>query len=356
MATSVIPTTMKAVVFDESGGQVSVKEHPVPTIADNEILVKTVAISQNPSEWKHIDWKLGKPGSILGLDYSGIVVKAGKDVSSGPKVGDHVAGVAHSGAYPDKGAFAEYVKADPELVWIVPENTFSHEQAAAYGTVFWTAVQALYNPKHLGLVEPPKKVAKPEWILIYGGSTACGLSAIQLAHLSGYKVVTTASSRNHELLKSLGADVAVDYHEHDLVAKIKQATGDAIKYGADMIADDETKKVTVQAIGPSGGKVVGLNPLQSEESGRNDVTCSNTMLNSVYGYAYSIGSTQLPAVPQDKAHMAAFLKKLPQLVRDGAIKPKLPIKLWEGGLEAVQDGLQYMREGRVSAEKIVYRV
>ena len=53
--------------------------------------------------------------------------------------------------------------------------------------------------------------------------------------------------------------------------------------------------------------------------------------------------------------MVQFLKKLPALVKEAKIKP-LPIKLWEGGLAAVPDGLQYMREGKVSAEKIVYRV
>lgn len=53
--------------------------------------------------------------------------------------------------------------------------------------------------------------------------------------------------------------------------------------------------------------------------------------------------------------MAQFLLKVPKLVQDGAVKP-LQIKLWEGGLAAVPDGLQYMREGKVSAEKIVYRV
>lgn len=53
--------------------------------------------------------------------------------------------------------------------------------------------------------------------------------------------------------------------------------------------------------------------------------------------------------------MAEFLKKLPTLAKEGAIKP-LPIKLWEGGLTAIPDGLQYMREGKVSAEKIVYRL
>ena len=53
--------------------------------------------------------------------------------------------------------------------------------------------------------------------------------------------------------------------------------------------------------------------------------------------------------------MVQFLKKVPGLVKEGLVKP-LPVKLWEGGLSAVPDGLQYMREGKVSAEKIVYRV
>lgn len=75
----------------------------------------------------------------------------------------------------------------------------------------------------------------------------------------------------------------------------------------------------------------------------------------VFGYPLSLGPMQLPAAPEDRAHMVAFLRKLTQLVRDGAVKP-LPTKLWEGGLEAIHAGLQYMREGKVSAEKIVYRV
>ena len=53
--------------------------------------------------------------------------------------------------------------------------------------------------------------------------------------------------------------------------------------------------------------------------------------------------------------MSQFLLKIPKLVLDGALKP-LPVKVWDGGLAAVPDGLQYLREGKVSAEKIVYRV
>ena len=68
-----------------------------------------------------------------------------------------------------------------------------------------------------------------------------------------------------------------------------------------------------------------------------------------------MGERYIPVIEADVTHMAAFLAKLPQLVKDDLVKP-LPIKLWEGGFAAVPDGLQYMREGKVSAEKIVYRV
>ena len=77
------------------------------------------------------------------------------------------------------------------------------------------------------------------------------------------------------------------------------------------------------------------------------------MIFTVFGRPISFASVQLPAVPQDKAHIVAFLKKVPQLVRDGALQP-IPLKRWDGGLEGLQAGLQYMREGKVSAEKVVY--
>ncbi len=101
---------------------------------------------------------------------------------------------------------------------------------------------------------------------------AVGLCAIQLARLSGYKVVTTASPRNHELLKSLGADVTIDYRDSEVVSKIKQATGDSLKYAAEMIGDLESHRIAIEAIGPSGGKVVGLSPMRNaKEFARKDV-------------------------------------------------------------------------------------
>ena len=80
-----------------------------------------------------------------------------------------------------------------------------------------------------------------------------------------------------------------------------------------------------------------------------------TFIYSSLGRAVDFVDVCVPVIESDVAHMAAFLAKLPQLVKFGLAKP-LPIEMWEGGFAAVPDGLQYMREGKVSAEKIVYRV
>ena len=62
-----------------------------------------------------------------------------------------------------------------------------------------------------------------------------------------------------------------------------------------------------------------------------------------------------PVSLEDREHMAQFLKKVPELVMSGQVKPN-PVKLWEGGLGAINAGLKYMMDGKVSGEKIVYRV
>ena len=80
-----------------------------------------------------------------------------------------------------------------------------------------------------------------------------------------------------------------------------------------------------------------------------------TFIYSSLGRAVNFVEVCVLVIKSDVAHMAAFLAKLTQLVKDGLVKP-LPIRLWEGGFAAVPDGLQYMREGKVSAEKIVYQV
>ncbi|KAI0748383.1 GroES-like protein [Daedaleopsis nitida] len=296
-------------------------DHPVPPLEDNDILVKTVSVAQNHTDWKNIDvW--GRPGGILGCDSSGIVVKAGKGVST-PK----------------------HVKNGADLVWVVPDNTLTHDEAATLGLPFWTAVQALYHPSRLGLVEYPASTSVEEWILVYGGSSAVGQVAIRLATLSGYQVVTTASPRNFYLVRSRGATEVFDYTDPEVVSKIKKVTGDSVIKALDTISLQESQRITAEALSPESGA-----------TNRKDVKFRPTLIYTAIARASPFGHHQYYGIAkEDRAHMAAFLKKVPQLVQDGLVQP-LPIMVCEGGLAAVPEGLQCLCEGKISAKKIVYRV
>ncbi|KAI0723808.1 GroES-like protein [Cerioporus squamosus] len=349
-----IPKTMRALVV-LPGNRVEVKEHPVPEVREGDILVKTVAVAQNPTDWKFVHLGRANIGSVSGCDWSGYVVKTGKGVTS-PTVGQHVAGFVMGSTFADSGAYAEYVRTPAELSWVVPDGTLSHEEAATMGCAFWTAVQALFHPTRLGLVEPPAKFFGEEWVYIHGGSSSVGQFAIHLATLAGYKVVTTASQPNFNLVTSLGASAVFDYKDPDVVSKVKAAADDSIRSAFDAVSSADAQAISAAVIAPTGGKLIHVLPVDPAVTSRTDVERSYTLIYTSLGRAFTYATGQhTPAVPEDRAHMAQFLKKVPQLVGEGKIKP-LPVKLWEGGLAAIPDGFQYMKEGKVSAVKIVYRV
>ncbi|KAG8709096.1 hypothetical protein FRC09_000863 [Ceratobasidium sp. 395] len=347
---------MKALVA-QKGKTVGVQDIPLPVPDENEVLIRVHSIAQNPTDWKHAD-NISKPGKLMGCDFAGTVVKLGSDTITAVQVGDTVAGFVHGGMYTDWGAFAQYTKAQADLVWKFSPNVISFDGAATMG-----CAQALYH--RMGLAEPSAPSAKGEWVLIHGGSTSLGLFSTQLAKLSGYKVVTTVSQKNSELLKSLGADVTIDYRASDVVEQIQNATGNTLKFAFDTISEGESQFICVKSLAPApeetapGKVVVVLAPNKEAIALRSDVVIQHTLIYTVFGRSFSYHPRaqpdQFPASAEDYNHMASWMPKLTELVNAGKVKPN-PVKLWPGGLEAVKDGFQYMREGKVSAEKIVYNV
>jgi NADPH:quinone reductase-like Zn-dependent oxidoreductase len=109
-------------------------------------------------------------------------------------------------------------------------------------------------------------------VLVYSGSSSVGQYAIQLARLSGYRVVTTASPKNTALVMSLGADAVVNHRAPDVVAQIKAATGDAVAFAIDTVSMEDTQQTAIQAIGGQGGELlVLLAPFDSAAKLRPDV-------------------------------------------------------------------------------------
>ncbi|EIW55702.1 oxidoreductase [Trametes versicolor FP-101664 SS1] len=351
MSFTTIPQLMKALVVQPDKTLTVVGDHPVPPIGENDVLVRTVAVALGPPDLLAL--KAPPPPGlppILGCDWAGEIVQVGTNVNS-RTVGQRVAGFVRGGRSAECGAFAEYVKSPADLVWPIPE-ALSFEEAAAMSIGTYTCAQALYHKGRLELPLPGDDVPeRDEWVFIYGGSSSCGQYAIQLARASGFKVVTTSSPRNFDLLKSLGAAAVFDYHDPAVVDKVKAATGDTIRHGLDAIGQPETQELSQKVFGPAGGKLLTL-MWANKTRVREDVELKFTLVHTGLGLAIDMPGARFPASPEDTAEMVTFAATVPRLVEQGRLRPN-PIRRLAGGLAAIPEGLKLLEEGKVSGEKIV---
>ncbi|KAI1808887.1 putative zinc-binding oxidoreductase ToxD [Daldinia bambusicola] len=342
--------TQKALIIQEGNVAKVVTDAPIPKVRPGYVKVKTVAVALNPTDWKHIDG-VGVPGGLVGCDYAGIVEELGPDVTNF-KVGDKISGFV-SGANvsnSEDGAFAEHIVAKAALAIKVPDN-LTMEQASTLGVGISTVGQALYQS--LGLPLPTEPAKKPFPVLIYGASTATGTLAVQFAKLSGLQVVTTSSPRNFELLKSLGADATFDYNSPTAGEDIRAYTNDGLEYVFDCIAEGSSPEIAAKAISSKGGKYTGL--LVLETFPREDVEKKHTLAYTMTGEAFTKLGHEFPANPADLEFGVKFWKLAEQLLAQGKVKPH-PADVREGGLDRILEGLDDLRQGRVSGKKIVYKI
>lgn len=197
-----VPKTMKAIVAPEYGGPevLKLEEIPVPEPKENEILVRIIASGVNPADPLILGGKYAREFGthlplILGYDMAGVVVKAGPKVTK-LKVGDPVYAYLLWG-----GGWAEYCISNETESAIKPKS-LSFVEASAVPLAALTAWQALVD---IG------KIDNGQTVLIHGGSGGVGSFAIQIAKARGAHVIATASTANQDLLKQLGADLAIDY-------------------------------------------------------------------------------------------------------------------------------------------------
>jgi len=201
---------MKAVVHCDYGSAdvLTLQDVEKPTPADEEALVKVRAASVNPLDWHRMrgtpylmrrDSGLRKPKNIrMGVDFAGTVDAIGKNVTQF-KPGDEVFGGR-------SGAFAEYVcvRAD-RAVALKPAN-ITFEQAASVPVAAITALQCVRDK---GKIQPGQK------ILINGASGGIGTFAVQIAKSFGADVTGVCSTRNIDMVRSIGADHVIDYTKED---------------------------------------------------------------------------------------------------------------------------------------------
>ena len=218
-----IPEKMTAVVIAEPGGPrvLRAERVEVPKPGANEVLIRVRAAGVNrPDVLQRKGSYAPPPGAsdLPGLEASGEIAAVGQGVERW-RIGDQVCALTPGGGY------AEFVKVHAGSVLPIPPG-FAFTEAAAIPETFFTV---WHNVFERGALQPG------ESLLVHGGSSGIGTTAIQLASAFGAKVIATAGSHDKCFACGrLGADRCVNYREEDFVAAVKGATGGK---GADVILD-----------------------------------------------------------------------------------------------------------------------
>lgn len=227
---------MRAMVIEAFGGPEVFSEQEVdrPQPGARELLVKVVASGTNPVEAKlraHGSARGVTLPAVLGADASGVVEETGpecRDFSVGDEV--YYTPELDSG---HPGTYAEYHVVAESIVARKPAG-LSHVEAAAVPLAGGTAWQVLVDRLHL---------TPAETILIHGGAGGVGSFAVQIAKTAGARVLATASAGNQDLLKELGADLAIDYKANDPIeVALDVSDGNGVDVVLDTVGGDTIER------------------------------------------------------------------------------------------------------------------
>jgi NADPH:quinone reductase-like Zn-dependent oxidoreductase len=138
-------------------------------------------------------------------------------------------------------------------------DSYSFEDAAQLGISALTTCQLLWEsqPDLPKPFEDTKSLEQPT-LLVWGGATATGYYVIQYTKLAGIKVITTASPKHFDRLRTLGADLCFDYNDPEVVTKIREVTGRKLKHAVDCMSVEKTLKLVNDCMGDEGGVISGF--------------------------------------------------------------------------------------------------
>lgn len=214
---------MRAVVLEAKGGPEVLQvrsDIPEPVAGPEEVVVEIVSSSVNRADLlQRMGLYPGPPMTheIPGLEYAGRVVAVGERVMS-RSVGDPVMGISNGGCY------AEQIAVHERQTMQVPAE-LALADAGAFPEVYITAWDALVRQGGL---------TSGRWALVHAGASGVGTASIQIAKALGARIAVTASAGKHDLCRSLGADVVIDYRAEDFADVVLEATAGA---GVDVILD-----------------------------------------------------------------------------------------------------------------------
>ncbi|XP_019171238.1 PREDICTED: 2-methylene-furan-3-one reductase [Ipomoea nil] len=316
-ATLFFPFEMNAWTYGEYGGVDVLKVEPsvaVPQIQDDQVLIKVAAAALNPVDFKRRQGKFKATDSPLptvpGYDVAGVVIQVGSQVK-GLRLGDEVYGNINEKALEGPkqfGSLGQYTAVEEKLLALKPKN-LSFEQAAALPLAIETAYEGLERAEF----------SSGKSILVLGGAGGVGSLVIQLAkHVFGAsKVAATSSTGKLELLKSLGADLAIDYTKDNF---------EDIPDKFDVVYDTVGQGEKAVKVVKEGGSVVVLTGAVTPPGFRFVVTSNGEVL-----------------------------KKLNPFLESGKVKPVIDPK-GPFPFDKVAEAFSYLETGRATGKVVIHPI
>ncbi|KAH8902049.1 GroES-like protein [Coniochaeta sp. PMI_546] len=324
----------------------------IPKPGPKEVLVKVVAAGLNPKDWKWVKGRDETRALNAGDDVAGIVEAVGSEVFE-YRPGDRVAAFHRMGE--EHGTYAEFTVVPSSTTFLLPPN-ISFEAGAGLPLSFMTAALALYQHLHLPLPTVPGQKDIP--VIIYGGASAVGAYALQLAKLSKLSPIITVAGSGIDFVKSLNAAThIIDYRKGNVDADILAALGGTkLALAFDAICDhgsyEHLSNVLVASNG--GGHIDMVDPPEDDSWKFPDgVKMTRTFVSSAYGVPHKFITEEQAAADGEFAYM--FYRYLSHLLAEGNFRPH-PHEVLPGDLDGIIDGVKALHAGKVSARKLIARV
>ncbi|KAL2165579.1 hypothetical protein VTG60DRAFT_4281 [Thermothelomyces hinnuleus] len=377
---AIATATQSALVGGNNDDIVLSRSAPVPQAAEeDQVSVEVKAVALNPVDTKMLG-PFHTPGAVLGCEFAGVVTAAGPVARAewGLREGDRVSGaiMGMNPLRPQIGAFAEHTVAPAHVVVKMPDD-WDWAKCAGIGnawyTVGWAVFHALGLPAGPRLeplntqVPPPPDLpgpklasaagrnGEPVTVLVSGGSSSTGTSAIQLLKLAGYRVVATCSARNFDLAREYGADAVFDHSSPTCADDIRAHTRNGLRFALDCITTPDTTRLCYAALGRSGGRYVALDPFSEAVAATRSVVHPDWVL----GPELLGEDVAWPAPhgrkgnPEARRFCEAWTRTLQRLVDQNLIRPH-PQIVRDTGLEGALGGLDELRAKKISGKKLVY--
>ncbi|KAH8807411.1 chaperonin 10-like protein [Xylogone sp. PMI_703] len=292
-------------------------ESNIPKPGPDEVLIKVVAAGLNPKDWKVSKGRDESQALNAGDDVAGIVEAVGSNVFE-YRPGDRVAAF-HKMSEPH-GTYAEFSVAPASTTFYLPP-TISFEAGAGLPLSFMTAALALYQYLRVPLPTTPGQKDIP--ILIYGGASAVGAYALQLAKLSKLNPIITVAGSGIDFVKSLNAAThIIDYRKGNVAEEIiAAANGKKLVLAFDAISNHGSYEHITKVLLASGGGHINMVDPPEDPSWKfpEAVKFTRTYVSSAYGVKHRFIDDEQAAADGEFAYM--FYRLLSHMLAEGTFKP-----------------------------------